>query len=339
MNRTRTNAIARWIAAAGLAVAATGRAQPPGLPSDAYIGEQVSESVARMYERGLLYLVRTQKSDGSWANEGGQTGSAIQGLALMALVADGGDPRYGPYAAAIRRGLNQLLANQQDNGFLGSSMYHHAFGTLALAELYGVVEDDRIGPALVRAVDLIVRAQTVNQSNAWRYGPDSNDADTTLSGGILVALFAARNAGIEVDDEVIQRGLAFIRSCQDGSGGIGYTQPGDGSAARNAIGVLVASLANEPDSTFTRGAFAWLKQNAEQAGGSYYFYYLYYAAQAYFRADMTEWRAWNRQLIRQLGATQNAAGGWDGPQGSTFCTSAALLSMALNYRYLPIYER
>ena len=337
MNRTRAHAIAvgiAWLTAAGPV-----RAQPPGLPSDAYIGEQVPESVARMYERGLVYLVRTQQPDGTWLNEGGQTGAAIQGLALMALVADGGDPRYGPYAATIRRGLNQLLANQQDNGFLGHSMYHHAFGTLALAELYGVVDDDRIGPALVRAVDLIVRAQTVNQSNAWRYGPESRDADTTLSGGILVALFAARNAGIEVDDDIIQRGLAFIRSCQDGSGGIGYTQPGGGSAARNAIAVLVAALANEPDSNFSRSAFGWLKNNAEQAGGSYYFYYLYYAAQAYFRADMTEWRAWNRQLIRRLGATQNAGGGWDGPQGSTFCTSSALLSLALNYRYLPIYER
>jgi hypothetical protein len=32
-------------------------------------------------------------------------------------------------------------------------------------------------------------------------------------------------------------------------------------------------------------------------------------------------------------------GGWNGNYGTTFSTSSALLSLALNYRYLPIYER
>jgi len=32
-------------------------------------------------------------------------------------------------------------------------------------------------------------------------------------------------------------------------------------------------------------------------------------------------------------------GSWDGQFGATFSTAASLLSLALNYRYLPIYER
>ena len=58
-----------------------------------------------------------------------------------------------------------------------------AFATLALAELYGAVDDPRVGPALQRAVTLILEAQKRNQKGAWRYRPESNDADTTVSGG------------------------------------------------------------------------------------------------------------------------------------------------------------
>ena len=37
--------------------------------------------------------------------------------------------------------------------------------------------------------------------------------------------------------------------------------------------------------------------------------------------------------------SQTQEGAWNGNYGKTFATSAALLSLALNYRYLPIYER
>jgi len=36
---------------------------------------------------------------------------------------------------------------------------------------------------------------TGNTFGAWRYSPESKDADTTVSGAQMVALFAARNAG------------------------------------------------------------------------------------------------------------------------------------------------
>ena len=330
-------ALAAAVAGAGMPVA---RAQLPMTRMPAgYIGEQVPDDIVRLYERGQDWLVRTQAADGRWNNEGGETGPAIQGLSLMALVAEGSDPRYGRHAAAIRRGLDALLGMQDEQGYFGSSMYHHGFATLALAELYGTVDEPRLGPALARAVNLILEAQKRSRPGAWRYSPTSTDADTTVSGAQVVALFAARNAGLEVPDEAIERALAFYRECQGDDGGIGYTDRGGGSPPRNAIAVVVATLARERESRLFREAWAWLRRSGENQSDSYYFYYLYYAAQAYFRADMNAWRAWNRQLADRLAATQNASGGWDGPNGSTFCTASALLSMALNYRYLPIYER
>ena len=48
----------------------------------------------------------------------------------------------------------------------------------------------------------------------WRYSPDSKDADTTVTGAQMVALFA-RNAGIEVPDQAISKGKKFLLECQD----------------------------------------------------------------------------------------------------------------------------
>ena len=58
-----------------------------------------------------------------------------------------------------------------------------------------------------------------------------------------------------------------------------------------------------------------------------------------FRTTQEEWNRWNLENVRQLQSSQTENGSWNGNYGNTFATSAALLSMALNYRYLPIYER
>ena len=66
------------------------------------------------------------------------------------------------------------------------------------------------GPALEQAVKLIINSQSRNPFGAWRYSPEATDADTTVSGAQMVALFAARNAGIAVSEDAIQKGLKFF---------------------------------------------------------------------------------------------------------------------------------
>jgi phage-related tail fiber protein len=152
-----------------------------------------------------------------------------------------------------------------------------------------------------------------------------------------VALFAARNAGMSVPEEAIQKALDFFKKCQTPEGGIGYTSAVGPNGARTAIGCLVFSLAKSKNSPTYNQAFEFLKTAPGEA--HYFHYYLYYASQAYFHASPTEWDAWNRKNIKTLGATQNEDGSWSGQFGNTFSTAASLLSLALNYRYLPIYER
>ena len=60
---------------------------------------------------------------------------------------------------------------------------------------------------------------------------------------------------------------------------------------------------------------------------------------AFFHASPEEWNRWNKENISDLTQSQNPDGSWDGQFGTTFSTATSLLSMALNYRFLPIYER
>jgi len=297
-----------------------------------------ASEVDRVYVKGLQFLTRTQNTDGSWSDRPYGAETAVVGLAVMSMLAHGDDPVLGPYSQPIRRGLDYILKNMnKQTGYIGRSMYNHGFATLALAEAYGAVDDARLGPALEQAVRLILNSQARNPLGAWRYSPESSDADTTVSGAQMVALFAARNAGIAVPEEAVQKGLRFFLRCQTPDGGFGYISASGPNSARTAIGCLVLALAKEKNSKPFQSAFKFLQRAPDEF--TYQQYYLYYGAQAFFHASPEAWQTWNRKNIKTLGGTQNPDGSWEGQFGATFATSASLLSLALNYRFLPIYER
>ncbi len=294
--------------------------------------------IERIYSRGLQFLARSQSAEGFWPDTPYGSEPGVVGLAITTMLAHGDDPNFGPYSQNIRRGLDHILKQQNArNGYIGRSMYNHGFATLALAEAYGAVEDSRLGAALQKAVELILTSQEKNQHKAWRYSPESTDADTTVTGAQLMALFAARNAGVPVPEEAIQNAVKYLLSCQTPEGGFGYTAPNGPNAPRTAIGCLMLALAKEKKTREYEAGFKFLQ--TAPADQHYHHYYLYYASQAFFHASPASWQEWNRKNVRTLAATQNAEGGWDGQFGPTFTTSASLLSLALNYRYLPIYER
>ncbi len=322
-------------AALGLCLAAALGAR--GQPAPDYRGDPVPAEVDRMYTSGLAFLLRSQTPAGNWPGQYGDQ-PAVVGLAVLAMLAQGDDPNTGNCARAIRRGLEYIFANtDNETGYIGTSMYNHAFATLALAEAYGSVDDRRLGPVLQKAVALILAAQDNNPQGAWRYRPDSHDADTTVSGAQMVALYAARNAGLTVPDRALQSGLDFFARCQHVSGAFGYMTPETGRRPTSAIGALVLALARRQDSC--RAAVQALEKMGFDES-LYAYYYLYYASQAFFHDPAGSWKKWNAENIRRLAARQNSDGSWsDSGGGTALPTAGALLSLALNYRYLPIYER
>lgn len=316
-------------------------------------GDMVTRDVREVYDNGLRYLLSSQQENGTWAD--GYSGPGTTGLALLAFLASGEDPNFGQYAQAIRRATRSVIRSQDAaTGYMGDSMYQHGFAMLALAEVYGVLDDEylweddgntkqqrSVGEALELGVRCAITSQSKNPHQAWRYSPSARDADTSVSGAILMGLLAARNAGIEVPDNSIDKAIDYFGSMTGDTGVVGYSGGMGGfgqSIARSSIACLVFSISKRRDLKQYDATRQYIIQNVDEQS-HYVEYTRYYLSQALFQADLETWEKWNRSLTRQLKSSQNPDGSFNGQFGKSTTTCLNLLSLALNYRFLPIYER
>lgn len=322
-------------------------------------GTGVPPAVRTINDRCLRYLANTQLNDGTWQSS--RSGAGITGICLMAFMASGDDPDYGPYAENIRKSLrNIIIAQNPKSGYIqGSghgSMYHHGFAMLALSEAYGAVSDEllwegsgvpeskrrTIGEALELAVRCSLTAQEKNPWGGWRYTLNAKDADTTVAGTVLMGIFGARNAGIEVPNEAIEKALNFFQTCTTRGGGVTYMPArshGD-SITRSAIAALVYAIGKRKDTPEYKATSEFIKRRLDyNIGGGYMFYTLYYMAQALFQSDFDAWQTWNQNTIERLQKLQRGDGSFNSSHGRAYGTGMAVLTLALNYRLLPIYER
>lgn len=178
----------------------------------------------RAADRGLAWLVRNQQEDGSWLCDIGFKLNdqykvlheslphvGVTALAGTAFLAAGSVPGRGPYAKEVEKCLDFILASQDATGFLAkhdTRMYSHAFATMFLAEVYGTTRDRRIRDALQRAVEFTYKAQ--NQEGGWRYVPNAEDSDMSITVCQVVALRAAKNKGIAVPKESIDAAVDYV---------------------------------------------------------------------------------------------------------------------------------
>jgi len=329
-----------------LALLLTGNARPQD--STLRYGGQIPPEVDTIYEHGLSWLVANQAQDGSWP--GNNQGPGVTGICLMAFLASGEDPNYGRYASTIRRAIRNII-QQQDatTGYLPNSMYHHGFGMLALSESYGAVDESlvwqgekpvrSIAQALNLCIGCAVTAQKKNRFGGWRYSPDSVDSDMSVTGAVLMGLLAARNAGMDVPDDVIKNAMEYARRSTGSDGSVAYTGGlggMGGSMNLTAIATLVGAVTKTKDTDQYKAALKRLQDNLDyHEAGTYAEYFRYYMAQALFQGDYGAWQKWNAEKVRELQGIQHD----DGSFGGAYETGMSLLGLALNYRFLPIYER
>jgi hypothetical protein len=332
------------VALSALFAAGLVHAQDPSLR----FGGQIPAEVDTIYDRGLAWLVNSQSDDGSW--KGPNDGPGVTGICLMAFLASGEDPNYGRYAPTIRRAIRSIIQTQDGGtGFFPGSMYHHGFAMLALSESYGSVDESLVWQgekpprSIAQALDLGIRcaatAQTKNRWGGWRYSPDASDADTSVTGAVLMGLLAARNAGMDVPDDVINNAMEFVRRSTGGDGSVAYTGgfgAMGGSMNLTAVATLVGAVSKSKNTDQYKSALKRLQDNLDyHEQGNYAEYFRYYMAQALFQGDYNAWQKWNAEKIRELADIQRP----DGSFGGSYETGMSLLALALNYRFLPIYER
>lgn len=186
----------------------------------------VDDRTVRAIESGFRYLVRIQNQDGSWSSDAGKKINEIYrpfkggrnvphvgvtSLAVLAFLAGGHVPGRGPYGDVLERAVDFILTQVQPLGYISSHhtrMYSHAFATLALAEVYGITQNEKIRPRLQQAVEFTAKCQ--NETGGWRYVPFTKDSDMSITVCQVVALRAARNVGIKVPRATIARALRYV---------------------------------------------------------------------------------------------------------------------------------
>ena len=315
------------------------------------IGDELTADAQKAIRNGLEWLCRKQNADGSFGGQGGYNAtSAITSLSALAMMSAGNLPGRGPYGQQVQKASDYIVHSAQRSGLLSADnsqgmMYAHGFATLFLAEVYGMTTDEEVGEALRRAVRLIQQSQ--NEEGGWRYMPVPADADISVTICQVMALRAARDAGIKIEKGVIDKAVAYVRRCQNADGGFSY-QPSSGMGGsgfeRSAAGVATLYYAGIFEGNDLKRGLDYVARSRPGAGGAgnqsfgHYFYGHYYAAQAMFLGGGKYWKDWYPAIRSQLLGRQQADGCWKDSVGDEYGTAIALIVLQMPNRYLPVFS-
>lgn len=354
--------------------------------------------VDAVVERGLEYLKKTQAADGHWDAQGGNYPTSMTALAGICFLMEGSTLREGKYSDQVSKAVGWFLAGgrQTERGCLGNLnnpteaqryMYGHGFGLLFLASVYGEEEDNdqrkKLEAVLKKAVQFTADAQTSKKHKkrndkgevveveigGWGYvsakdGSQFDEGSVTITQ--LQGLRAARNAGIPVPKEVIEKSKEYLEACTTSKGGVIYSYSSSGGAAAvgqerapiTAAAVACGFSAGEYDGKLPKMWIKFCRDNIPIARGrvSHDEYQSYYFSQAVYtlgddrygkmfpgepKDKWLTWSSYKDAMFPYLADSQDkGTGGWQsGYIGPVFSTAVNLTILQLEKGILPIYHR
>lgn len=305
--------------------------------------------VENAIEMGVRYLYSRQNADGSLQSSRWGRNVAVCGLSGLAMLSRGIRSGQGEGGKVVRGIGEYVLSACQESGFIsidGTSshgpMYEHGFATLFLAELYGADQTLEIRDRLSKAVDLIVRTQ--NGQGGWRYEPRPIEADLSVTVCQLMALRAARNAGIYVPNETVDKAIDYVRRSQNPDGGYMYQLSGSESRfALTAAAIVALNSAGIYEGKDIDQAFQFLKSNFDDnrtlQRNTYFYYAHYYSTQAFWIRGGKDWEQWYGQVRDLVLRMQNDDGSWFDHSGPEYGTAMACLILNMPRTVLPIFQR
>lgn len=322
--------------------------------------------------RALKWLAEHQWPDGGWSfdhtvaptcrgqcrNVGSLADARVgaTAMALLPFLGAGQTHTRGKYRNTVRRGL-YFLVNRMRIGPGGGSlyeeggrMYSHGIAAIALCEAYALTgnKDKGLRGPAQQALNFICYAQDP-VGGGWRYQPRQR-GDTSVVGWQIMALKSGHMAYLLVPQITVSKASFYLDGVQYESGSkYGYTDPGQGSSATTAIGLLCRMyLGWKKDNPALQRGVAWLSDHGPSRSDMYYDYY---ATQVMRHFGGELWRKWDAVMKPHLVDSQatggHEAGSWHfkgGDHGAVsggrlYCTAMAAMTLEVYYRHLPIYAR
>jgi hypothetical protein len=348
-NLSRRVFLSGSLAVGGLAVVSRTLCDADPSDPEKSAADFITPQTERVIQKGLDFIASRQEDDGAFGASGYRRNVAVCALSGMALMASGSTPGRGPYGKQIDKCVDYLLANTHNNGFICDApasshgpMYGHGFATLFLAQAYGMSKHQQLREKLTKAVRLIVTTQ--NSEGGWRYQPQPTEADISVTVCEVMALRAARNAGLHVPNETIDRCIEYVKKSQNPDGGFRYMLSGGPSAfPRSAAGIVALYSAGVYEgAAIERGIkylFQYLPRGRQLGRTSHYFYGHYYAIQAMWHAGDNAWAAWYPAIRDELINMQQAGGYWADSICQEYSTAMACLILQVPNNSLPIFQR
>jgi hypothetical protein len=285
---------------------------------------------------------------------------------MLAFLGNGQTHRFGQFKVTVNKALQWLKHQQGADGGVGydpghaESIYNHAIATMALCESYAVSRDFTLKRYAEQAVKFLIDAQ--NPGLGWKYGIRSGRNDTSVTGWGVLALKAAKTAGIQVPEGAFEGAKTWFARATDSEGNVGYETPGGGSSflgpndgkydltpCMTAVSVICRIFTGErrSEDAIRKGAQilgqnmpSWSDPNNFRKVN---FYYWYYGTYAMFQVGGDKWKEWNKAMQAAL-LPHNRQGGcedgsWDPVDewclagGRVYATAINALTLEIYYRY------
>lgn len=329
------------------------------IPASPATGDELEDRIDLSVHRSIRWLAAEQQPSGGWRSEEYGESTAATSLAVVAFMAAGHVPEEGPYGRAISKGVAWVLSQQETNGLLVGQrrshgpMYSHGIATLMLAEVSGMLDGDlgqRCRRGLEKAARLIVDAQNhpkgAQHDGGWRYQPTSGDSDLSVTAWQLLALRAAKDIGCDIPAENIDRAIAYIKRLRDQRrGGFGYMSPNGTTTTRAGCGIVCLEVCGDHRSEDTMAAAQYILRQPLTEHQDYFYYGAYYCTVGMYKVGGDEWQVSRPVLYETILKQQHSSGrfspikGSEKKAGDVYATSMAVLALAIEYGYLPIYQR
>lgn len=319
--------------------------------------------------KALRWLKDNQNSDGSW---GDGNEPAMTGFALLAYFGHCETPVSEEFGESCMKGIVYLVnVGMKNDGKVASNftqnswVYEHGIATYALGEAATFCKELKVDvPSLMevtqKAGQFIIDNQHDNGGWAYLYATEAGHPDVSVAGWQLQALKACSHTGIKYQGltSCINKGLDYLASCQDESGGYGYTNKNPGGGldyhTLTGVGMLCNQMWGKGSRAEVRTAAKYVLERSKFDYNSEFcdLYGHYYESQAMMQRGGSEWKQYNEMFRDQLLNNQDSDGSWkipgegkqirataatyreDNKNGKIYRTALCTLMLEVYYRFL-----